>query len=84
VERGRALYHGMANCLSCHPAYAPKRYIHEVSKQLTGRGATDFRNDMYGSELTKSEYGVKLLPPDFTASSFARSGPITSSRICTA
>ena len=66
VERGRALYHGMANCLSCHPAYAPKRYIHEVSKQLTGRGATDFRNDMYGSELTKSEYGVKLLPPDFT------------------
>src|SRR3981189_1764924 len=66
VERGRALYHGMANCLSCHPAYAPKRYIYEVSKQLTGRGATDFRNDMYGSELTKSEYGVKLLPPDFT------------------
>jgi mono/diheme cytochrome c family protein len=66
VERGRALYHGMANCLSCHPAYAPKRYIYEVSKQLTGRGATDYRNDMYGSELTKSEYGVKLLPPDFT------------------
>src|SRR2546426_2583322 len=31
VERGRALYHGMANCLSCHPAYAPKRYIYEVS-----------------------------------------------------
>jgi len=27
---------------------------------------TDFRQDMYGSELTKSEYGVKLLPPDFT------------------
>ena len=66
VERGRALYHGMANCLSCHPAYAPKRYIYQVSKQLTGRGATDFRKDMYGSELTKSEYGVKILPPDFT------------------
>jgi mono/diheme cytochrome c family protein len=66
VDRGRVVYHATAQCLSCHPAYAPKRYIHEVSKQLTGKGKTDFRNDMYGSDLTKSEYGVKLLPPDFT------------------
>ncbi len=66
VERGRAVYHGMAQCLSCHPAYAPKRYIHEVSKQLTGTDTTDFREDMYGSELKNSDYGVKLLPPDFT------------------
>lgn len=66
VERGRAVYHGLAQCLSCHPAYAPKRYIHEVSKQLTGSAATDFREDMYGSELKSSDYGVKLLPPDFT------------------
>jgi mono/diheme cytochrome c family protein len=65
VERGKAVYHGAAQCLSCHPAFAPKRYIHEVSKQA-GRGNPQFRTDMYGSELTKSEYGVKLLPPDFT------------------
>jgi mono/diheme cytochrome c family protein len=66
VERGRAVYHGIAQCLSCHPAYASKRYIHEVTKQLTGTGTTDFRDDMYGSEAKNSEYGVKLLPPDFT------------------
>jgi len=66
VERGKAIYHGKAQCLSCHPAFAPKRYIFEVSRQLKGKGTTDFRQDMYGSELTKSEYGVKLLPPDFT------------------
>jgi len=66
VDRGKALYHGLANCLSCHPAFAPKQYIHEVTKQLRGKGVITFRKDMYGSELTKSEYGVKLLPPDFT------------------
>src|SRR5207248_303674 len=56
VDRGRAVYHGVAQCLSCHPAFAPKRYIYEISKQLTGKGNTQFRTDMYGSELTKSEY----------------------------
>ena len=66
VERGRAVYHGAAQCLSCHPSFAPKRYIYEVTKQLKGKGTTAFRQDMYGSDLTKSEYGVKLLPPDFT------------------
>jgi mono/diheme cytochrome c family protein len=66
LERGRALYHVTAQCLGCHPAYAPKRYIYEVTKQQKGKGTTVFRQDMYGSDLTKSEYGVKLLPPDFT------------------
>ncbi|HEU4384943.1 MAG TPA: c-type cytochrome [Anaeromyxobacteraceae bacterium] len=66
VERGRAVYHGLAQCLSCHPAYAPKQYIHDVSKVVTGTGTRDFREDMYGAELKNSDYGVKLLPPDFT------------------
>jgi mono/diheme cytochrome c family protein len=66
VARGRAVYHGLAQCLSCHPSYAPKRYISEVSKQLTGNPTTEFRDDMYGSALKESDYGVKILPPDFT------------------
>ncbi len=66
VERGRAVYHGTAQCLSCHPSYASKRYVHEVTKQLTGSGTLDFREDMYGPEAKNSEFGVKLLPPDFT------------------
>jgi mono/diheme cytochrome c family protein len=66
VERGRALYHGLAQCLGCHPAYAPRQYIARVSKELTGSATGDFRDDMYGSELKESDYGVKILPPDFT------------------
>jgi mono/diheme cytochrome c family protein len=66
VARGRKVYHGLAQCLTCHPAYASKAEIHAASKELTGTGTTDFREDMYGSMLTDSDYGVKLLPPDFT------------------
>jgi mono/diheme cytochrome c family protein len=66
VARGRKVYHGLAQCLSCHPAYASKAEIYAAAKELTGTGTADFREDMYGPVLTDSDYGVKLLPPDFT------------------
>jgi mono/diheme cytochrome c family protein len=68
VARGRALYHGLAQCSSCHPSYLSKEGIDQVTRQLTGNPATDFRDDLYGSALKESDYGVKLLPPDFTRS----------------
>ncbi len=66
LARGRLLYHGLAQCLGCHPAYASRREIDEASRTLTGNPTTDFRPDMYGSVLKESDYGVKILPPDFT------------------
>jgi mono/diheme cytochrome c family protein len=66
IARGKQLYHGFAQCLGCHPAYAPKQYIYDASKATLGTGTTDFRPDMYQPELKDSEYGVKILPPDFT------------------
>ncbi len=68
VAQGKKVYHGLAQCLSCHPAYASKKYIYDASKALTGNGVTDFRDDMYGASLKESDYGVKILPPDFTRS----------------
>jgi mono/diheme cytochrome c family protein len=68
AERGRKLYHGLAQCLGCHPAYASKREIDAASRELTGNPTTDFRPDLYGSLLKDSDYGTKLLPPDFTRS----------------
>ncbi|HET6924082.1 MAG TPA: cytochrome c, partial [Anaeromyxobacteraceae bacterium] len=58
--------HGLAQCTACHPSYLSKRGIDEASRLLTGKGVADFRDDMYGSVLKESDYGVKLLPPDFT------------------
>jgi mono/diheme cytochrome c family protein len=68
VERGRKLYHGLAQCLGCHPAYASRRQIDAASRELTGNATTDFRPDLYGAVLKESDYGSKLLPPDFTRS----------------
>ena len=65
IERGKQLYHGFAQCLGCHAAYAPKQYIYDASKATLGTGTTDFRPGMYQPELKDSEYGVKVLPPDF-------------------
>src|SRR5207237_1168718 len=65
VERGKVLYHGFAQCLGCHPAYATRQYIYDASKATLGTGTTDFRVDMYQPEIKDSEYGVKILPPDF-------------------
>jgi mono/diheme cytochrome c family protein len=68
VARGKKVYHGLARCQGCHPAFAPKPFIYEATKELTGQASLDFREDMYGSELKESDFGVKLLPPDFTRS----------------
>jgi mono/diheme cytochrome c family protein len=65
VERGMQLYHGFAQCLGCHPAYATRQYIYDASKATLGSGTTDFRDQMYLPEIKDSEYGVKILPPDF-------------------
>jgi mono/diheme cytochrome c family protein len=68
VLRGKKVYHGLARCQGCHPAFAPKAFIVAATKELTGSASADFREDMYGSEVKESEFGVKILPPDFTRS----------------
>ncbi len=65
IARGKTLYHGFAQCLGCHAAYATKQEIYDASKATLGTGTTDFRDQMYLPEIKDSEYGVKVLPPDF-------------------
>ena len=68
VARGRLVYHGLAQCHSCHPAFASRDFIRRAAKETTGAESVEFREDMYGSMLTDSEFGVKILPPNFTRS----------------
>jgi len=66
VERGKKVYHGLAQCLQCHPAYATKQEIYDASKELTGNPISTFRPQMYAPEAKMSEaFGHMLLPPDF-------------------
>jgi mono/diheme cytochrome c family protein len=66
VALGKKLYHGLAQCLSCHPAYATYPEIYTAGVELTGVGRTDLDAKIYTPELKDSDYGVKIYPPDFT------------------
>jgi len=72
ITRGMKVYHGLAQCLSCHPAYESKATIDAASLELSKREAT-LRDDPYHAEMKDSDYGVSLMPPDFTRD-YVRSG----------
>jgi mono/diheme cytochrome c family protein len=67
VERGKRVYHGLAQCaVACHPAYATKAEIYAATKELTSMEVREFRADLYDPVLKDSDFGFKILPPDFT------------------
>jgi mono/diheme cytochrome c family protein len=69
VERGRKVYHGLAQCaVACHPAYATRPEIYAATKELTGMTVAAFRPDLYQPVPKESDFGVKILPTDFTFS----------------
>jgi hypothetical protein len=67
VERGARVYHGLAQCaVACHPAYASRAEIYAATKELTHIELRDFRADLYAPVAKDSDFGFKILPPDFT------------------
>lgn len=68
IARGKSVYHGLAQCLKCHPAYGTYQEIWDATAEATGQGSTSaFRKGMYYPEAKYADaYGHKLLPPDFT------------------
>lgn len=72
IQHGKEVYHAVANCYSCHRAYATKQEIYDYTKKALGQGLTDLGDDIYELKLQVSDHiqddGVvnKYLPPDFT------------------
>jgi mono/diheme cytochrome c family protein len=66
AQLGKKLYHALAQCSSCHPAYADYGEIYAAGIELAGRGAADPGPDIYTPELKGSDYDVMIYPPDFT------------------
>jgi mono/diheme cytochrome c family protein len=58
VELGERLYHAR-QCWTCHPGYVDE-------KKLVEYGAAQARPELSRSVLTDSQWGAKILPPDFT------------------
>lgn len=67
IARGKSVYHGMAQCaVACHPAYATRAEIFADTKALTQMRVSEFRPDLYDAVAKDSDYGFKIVPPDFT------------------
>lgn len=64
VEEGERVYHGIAGCASCHPAYVTHAKVIEAMKAYD-IPFTGFRADMYRSVEKDSEWGGPIKPPDF-------------------
>lgn len=65
--RGKRVYHGLAQCaVACHPAYVPKDEIYAATKELTHIELRAFRDDLYQPVAKDSDFGFRILPPDFT------------------
>ncbi|MBC8133327.1 MAG: cytochrome c, partial [Deltaproteobacteria bacterium] len=67
VERGSRVYHGLAQCaVACHPAYATRAEIFAFTQELSKMRVEQFRDDLYSAVAKPSDYGVAIVPTDFT------------------
>ena len=69
ISRGKQVYHGLATCQQCHPAYASQQEMLEAS-QAAGRTIAQFRAQPFQPETKESQYEVdgkkvQIMPPDF-------------------
>jgi hypothetical protein len=67
AARGEKVYHGLAQCaVACHPAYATRPVIYSDTHELSHIEVRALRADLYDAVAKESDYGFKILPPDFT------------------
>jgi mono/diheme cytochrome c family protein len=74
INKGKEVYHMVANCQSCHRAYIPKQELSNLNIKYNDEELTEFDEDLYQLKLQESEYYfydsedrlTKFLPPDFT------------------
>lgn len=66
IERGKEVYHVVAQCQSCHRAYASKSELTALFKKVNNENMTEFDPAIYDVKPQDSQYNVKNTPPDFT------------------
>ena len=65
IQIGKEVYHTLANCQSCHSAYATKAEMLEWAKRYK-QDAPTFDETLYVIKPQDSDHGYKSIPPDFT------------------
>jgi mono/diheme cytochrome c family protein len=65
-QRGKEVFHVVAQCWTCHRAYASHAEISAMAQKINGKPMTEFDPDMYHVKLQPSDYGFATMPPEFT------------------
>jgi mono/diheme cytochrome c family protein len=79
IALGRKVYHGLAQCWTCHPSYASLDEVQGYAKELTGNGPNALRPNPELPILQASSYDDhKFMPPDFTLNFIKTSGSVES------
>lgn len=73
IKRGELIYHGYANCWSCHPSYVPEARINDHLAAMESPRREGFRPGLFEAEVKVSGEGELVYPPDFYRD-FVRAG----------
>jgi mono/diheme cytochrome c family protein len=66
IQRGKEVFHVVAQCWTCHRAYASHAELSQMSQKINGSPMTDFDPDMYHVKLQPSDYDIATMPPEYT------------------
>jgi mono/diheme cytochrome c family protein len=72
IQRGKEVFHAVAQCWTCHRAYVSHDEFSQISQKINGSPVTDFDPDMYHVKIQPTDHGYSSMPPDFT-NDFVRS-----------
>lgn len=66
IQRGKEVYHAVAQCWTCHRAYVSKSEFSAINEKINGKPTTEFDPEMFHVKLQPNDYGYSSLPPEFT------------------
>ncbi len=66
IQRGKEVYHVVAQCWTCHRAYVSHAEFNEMSQKINNKPVTEFDPEMFHIKLQPNDYGYSSLPPEFT------------------
>jgi len=66
IQRGKEVYHIVAQCWTCHQAYISHSEFNQLSQKINNSPMTEFDPEMYHVKLQPSEFDFMTQPPEFT------------------
>jgi len=64
IQKGKEVYHVVAQCTTCHRGYVSKSELAQMNKKL--KSDVEWDDTINELKLQGTEYGPGVLPPDFT------------------